>query len=96
MITKMPAKGMVNRWKETWKRYKNLLLPNSNSAEGLLGYLQSRYSLTEIFLEGAPEAVCENVLKNEPLAEKLPAGQKPLPRAFYLENGRGGPEFLPC
>lgn len=52
----------------------------------MLNYLQSKYTLTEIFDKDALDAITFNVTMNAHDAEKLPEGSVPAPRAFYVEN----------
>ena len=96
MITQGPTPGMLAEWKKISEQYKGLLRPNRKSGADLLGYLQSSYPLTEITDKGALAVISENVSQNAFWAEKLPAGQLPLPKAFYLEDiGNGHKFYLP-
>lgn len=93
MITRKPTKEMLNEWKATWEQYKDRLRPNRKSGAELLAYLQSHYTLTEISDKKALDVISANVTGNEYWAEKLPDGQSPDPRAFYLENTGNGQKF---
>lgn len=93
MITREPAREMIDEWKAVWEQYKDSLRPNRKNGAELLAYLQSAYSLTEIFDKNALDAIAENVALNEVWAEKLPVGQAPVPRAFFLENAGNGRKF---
>lgn len=93
MITQKPTPEMLAEWKSIFDQYKDLLQPNRKSGIDLLGYLQSNYSLTEITDKEVLTAISENVSLNEFFAEKLPAGQLPLPKAFYLEDRGNGRKF---
>lgn len=93
MITTEPTREMFEEWKAVWKQYKDLLRPNRKSGAELLTYLQSNYPLTEIFDKKALDVISENVALNDHLAEKLPVGQSPVPRAFFLENTGNGRRF---
>lgn len=93
MITQEPTREMLDEWKAVWEQYKDLLRPNRKSGADLLAYLQSKYSLTERFDKNALDAISENVMLNDHLAEKLSAGQSPVPRAFFLDNTENGRRF---
>lgn len=93
MITYEPTKEMFEEWKAIWAQYKNRLRPNRKSGALLLKYLQDNYVLTEIHDKEASDAVSGNVLMNKPLSEKLPAGEKPVPKTFFLENTGNGERF---
>lgn len=93
MITQEVSRETLSEWKALWERYRGSLNPNRKSGPELLTYLESRYPLTEIFDENALEAISENVTMNSRLAEKLPEGGCPQPKAFYLENSGSGARF---
>lgn len=96
MITRKPTPEILTEWKNVFEQYKDLLQPNRKSGIDLLDYLQSNYSVTEITDEEVLTVISENVSHNTFFAEKLPAGQLPLPKAFYLENiGNGCKFYLP-
>ena len=93
MIVQNPSKEKLEEWKSTWMQYKDLIKPNRRTGLELLEYLQSRYSLTEIFDADALEAIRYTVTMNEHWSEKLPDGVAPVPRAFYLDNAEQGEKF---
>lgn len=93
MITQEVTPEILAEWKKTYAQYRDLLAPNRKCGTDLLNYLQSNYTLTEITDEKALRAISENVSRNECFSEKLPAGQLPLPKAFYLENAGNGHKF---
>lgn len=93
MITQKATPEILAEWKNIYEQYKDLLQPNRKSGTDLLNYLQSSYSLTEIRDEEVLEVISENVSRSAFLAEKLPAGQLPLPKAFYLEDIGNGHKF---
>lgn len=93
MITQEVSQETLSEWKALWERSRESLKPNRKSGPELLEYLQSRYPLTEIFDENALEAISGNVTMNSYLAEKLPEGASPQPKAFYLENSGSGARF---
>ncbi len=76
-----------------WEQYRGMLRPNRKSEPELLSYLLSLYPMTERFDPKALDVISSNVTMNEHLAEKLPKGVAPVPRAFYLENLAGGKKF---
>lgn len=95
MITQEVTPQMLAEWKHTFEKYKDLLRPNRKSGAEILAYLQSNYALTEITDPQALTVISDNVSMNPFNAEKLPCGQEPLPKAFYLENvGNGGKFYL--
>ena len=96
MIVQIPSKEQLEEWKSTWIKYKELIKPNKKTGLELLEYLQSEYSLTEIFDADTLDAISYTVTTNEPRSEKLPDGVSPAPRAFYLDNaGQGEKFYLP-
>ena len=90
MITKEPTHADLEAWKQIWTQYKDKLQPNRKSGMELLHYLQKKFVLTERFDEHAIRAISDNVTMNSHSAEKIPAGEKPIPRAFFLENAGAG------
>lgn len=93
MITQKPTPEILTEWKNIFEQYKDFLQPNRKSGTDLLEYLQSNYSLTEITDEEVLTVISENVSRSAFFAEKLPDGQLPLPKAFYLENVGNGHKF---
>ena len=93
MITQKPTPEMLTEWKNIFEQYKDLLQPNRKSGTDLLEYLQSNYFLTEITDTNTLTIISENVSRNKIYAEKLPVGQLPLPKSFYLENIGNGHKF---
>jgi len=93
MITYEPTQEMLEEWKAIWVQYKSQLRPNRKSGVLLLQYLKDKYVLTEIQDKKASDAVSGNVIMNKPYSEKLPAGEMPVPRTFFLENAGNGEQF---
>ena len=93
MITRKPTPDILAEWKNVFEQYKDLLQPNRKSGTDLLDYLQSNYSLTEITDAEVLSVILENVTNSTVFSEKLPDGQQPLPKAFYLENIGNGQKF---
>ncbi len=93
MITQKVTPKMLAEWKKIYEQYKNILVPNRKSGAELLHYLQSNYSLTEITDEKVLRVISENICMNQFYAEKLPDGQQPIPKAFYLEDIGNGHKF---
>ena len=58
-----------------------------------MSYLQSHYTLTEIYDENALSVISETVKMNGYLSEKLQDGSTTIPRVFYLENAKNGRKF---
>jgi hypothetical protein len=93
MLTQPPTPEMLQEWKITWNKYKDILRPNRKSGQELLDYLDNKYILTEIHEKKAIDTVSLNVTMNKCLAERLPNGTVPLPRTFFLENMGNGEIF---
>ncbi len=93
MITKMPTDAVIEQWKHTFEEYKAKLKPNRISGIELLNYLQTHYTLTEIYDDETLKVVCDNIIMNECYKEKLPVNTSPIPKAFYLENIGNGEKF---
>lgn len=90
MVTEEPAKEMTAQWRALWEGYRDRLRPDRISGRALLGHLQGRYELTEMFDGWAAGCVTGSVLGNACCREKLPAGARPAARTFYLENSGAG------
>lgn len=96
MITHRPTPKMLEEWKNIFEQYKDLIQPNRKSGTDILDYLQRNYPLTEITDKEVLLVISENVSQNKSYAEKLPAWQQPLPKAYYIENiGNGHKFYLP-
>lgn len=93
MITREPTNEMLEEWKSIWEKYKDVLKPNRKNGEEVLSYLQSHYTLTEIYDENALSVISETVKMNGYLSEKLQDGSTTIPRVFYLENAKNGRKF---
>ncbi|MEA4911995.1 MAG: hypothetical protein VB092_05185 [Oscillospiraceae bacterium] len=90
MICREVPQAALDRWRAIWERRKDGLRPNRKSGAAMLAYVQNRYVLTEIYEQNALAAIRDNVLLNAHLAQKLPRGAQPEPRAFFLENAGAG------
>lgn len=90
MLMQEATPEMLEAWKVTWNEYKDKLLPNRRSGAEIIAYLIDKYLLTEIHDDWALHVVTENVLNNEPLAEKIPVGSTPSPVAFFVKNSGKG------
>ncbi len=88
MLMQEATPEMVERWRKTWKEYKDRLSPNRKTGKEVLEYLKSRYPLKESDDPKAKQVVIDNVLYNEPYAEKLKA--EPSAVAFIVENEGSG------
>ena len=90
MLMQEATPEMFEAWKVTWNEYKDRLLPNRKSGAEIVAYLSDKYLLTEIHDDEALQVVTENVLNNEPFAEKIPVGNTPSPVTFFVKNtGKG-------
>ena len=85
-VTEEPTKERTAQWRALWEGDRDRLRPDRVSGRALLGYLQGRYELTEMFDGWAADCVAGSVLENACYCEKLPAGARPAARTFYLEN----------
>lgn len=90
MVTEEPTKETTAQWRALWEGYRDRLRPDRVSGRALLGHLQGRYELTEMFDGWAAGCVTGSVLGNACCCEKLPAGARPAARTFYLENSGAG------
>ena len=86
MLTQEATPEMLEEWKKVWNEYLSRLKPNRRTGRELVHFLQSKYSLTELYDDHALQVVIGNVLDNEPYSEKLLPGEKPLPKAFLVDN----------
>ncbi|MGN8939046.1 hypothetical protein [Bittarella sp. HCP28S3_D9] len=89
-VTEEPTKERTAQWRALWEGDRDRLRPDRVSGRALLGYLQGRYELTEMFDGWAADCVAGSVLENACYCEKLPAGARPAARTFYLENSGAG------
>lgn len=93
MLMQGATPEMVKRWKEIWNEYKYKLVPNRKSGKEVVEYLKNKYLLKELHDGNAKRLVIDNVLCNEPYAEKLPIGAEPTAVTFIVENQDNG-KFL--
>jgi len=77
---------MNRHWKSVWNEYKDRLCPNRKSGAELVEYVIKKYPLKQLHNPKAVQVVTENVLQNEPFAEKLSKEKQPPPVAFIVEN----------
>lgn len=90
MVTEEPTKETTVQWRALWEGYRDRLRPDRISGRALLGHLQGRYELTEMFDGWAAGCVIGSVLENACCREKLPAAARPAARTFCLENSGAG------
>lgn len=90
MLMQEATPEMREVWRVTWNEYKDRLLPNRKSGAEIVAYLSDNYLLTEIYDDEALQVVTENILNNEPLAEKVPVGNTTSPVAFFVKNSGKG------
>ena len=93
MLICEPTEELVLQWKKIWNTYKDQLKPNRKSGQEMLAYLTEHYELSESFEKEELEAIQYSVTMNRPMAEKLPDGKEPEPRAFFLKNKGNGAFF---
>ena len=90
MVTRRASGEQIRTWRDAWLAYRDKIPPGRKTGAEIILYLQNRYVLTETFDGGALAVITENVVRNECNAEKLPPGEKPRPRAFFVENEGAG------
>lgn len=90
MVTREAPGAQLRTWKDAWLAYKDRITPNRKTGAQIVRYLQDKYVLEETFEHEACAVVEENVVRNEYNAEKLPPGEKPRPRAFFVKNTGAG------
>ena len=90
MVTRRASGEQIRTWKDAWLAYRDKIPPGRKTGAEIILYLQNRYVLTETFDGVALAVIKENVVRNECNAEKLPPGEKPRPRAFFVENEGAG------
>ena len=86
MLRQEATPEMLEEWKKIYGEYKERLKPNRKTGQEIIDFLQSKYSLTELYDNKALAVIVGNVLNNEPYAEKLRQDEKPLPKAFVVNN----------
>jgi hypothetical protein len=86
MLNQEVTPEIIKEWKEIWIEYKDKIFPNRKSGKEVLAYLKREYILKEIKDETAKQVVIKNIIYNEPYADKLPVGEKPLVAVFIVEN----------
>ena len=90
MLTRKATPEMLKEWEEISREYKGKLKPNRKTGQELIDFLCSKYPLTELHDPKALHVVVGNVLDNGPYAAKLPPGEKPLPKAFFVDHAGPG------
>lgn len=93
MLMEKATPKMIEEYKETWNEYKDKLRPNKKSGKEVVEYLKDKYILEELHDDNARLTVIENVLYNNPYAEKLPMGAKPHAVTFAVKS-EGNGKFL--
>lgn len=87
MLMQEATPEMIEGWKEVWNEYKYKLHPNRKSGKEIIEYLKSKYLVKELLDDNNwNQVVVDNVLCNEPYAEKLPIGSEPKAVTFIVEN----------
>lgn len=77
---------MVGEWKRISTEYKGRLRPNRKSGKDVVCYLKKKYPVKELHEDKSKQIVIENVLANEPFAEKIPKGTMPRAISFIVQN----------
>ena len=90
MLMEEATPKMIEDWKRVWREYRGKLKPNRKNGQEIVDFLRSKYSLTELWDAAALDVVTENVLSNEPYAEKLRKGEKPIPKTFIINRAGAG------
>jgi len=90
MITSAPTERQLARWRELWLENKDTVTPDRKDARQLLDFLAALYPLEETFDGDILDMVSYNITANSFLADKLPEGCRPEPRAFYIPDEGSG------
>lgn len=86
MLRTMCTPEMIAAWKEIYAEYVDKLSPNRKNGQEILDYLRSKYDLIPFKSNESDMVVSENVLNNEFIRQKLPAGKDPKPVAFWCTH----------
>lgn len=86
MLLQEPSPDLIRSWKELFDTYRPRLKPNQKPINEVVAYLEMHYPVTGITDRQAEEVVIDNVILNEYHAKKIPAGEKPNPRVFTVQN----------
>lgn len=90
MITSRPTGAQLILWKKIWLKHKNKIEPNRRTGKQLVEYIHALYELEEINDPEILDVISGNVTDSPHYARKLPKGEKPEPKAFYvLRSGNG-------
>ncbi|MCB8817366.1 hypothetical protein [Desulfosporosinus shakirovi] len=90
MLMQEATPEMFEAREVTWNEYKDRLNPNRKSGAEIVAYLSGKYLLSKIHDDEALQVIIDNVLNNEPYAEKISVGNTPSPVAFFVKNtGKG-------
>ena len=86
MLTEKPTPEQIKEWKNIYEQYKDKIKPNKKTGREVIEYLLSHYSLTPANDDRIKQVISLNVLSNEYMKKKLPAGMAPDPVAYYLND----------
>ena len=90
MLRQEPSPAMIAEWKALWQTHKDRLRPNRKSGADLVTYLTGKYPLQELQDKFATQVVIENVVENEPFAQRIPEGMTPSALTWIVENRGAG------
>lgn len=77
MQTTPATEEQLHEWRRIYAQYRDTLRPNRKSGAALDAYFRANYPHKPLDVHDFTEAVRENILCNDVLAEKLPAGAQP-------------------
>lgn len=78
MQTTRPTPAQVAAWKRVFEAYRGTLTPNRKSGREVDAYLHAHYACKRVTARELHEVVHQNVMCNDHLREKLPAGTTPV------------------
>lgn len=88
MLTKKATPEMIEEWKKQYKEKRGSLTPNRKTGIELDEYLKAHYPVSPLNTDYANKVVVDNIMKNEPLKEKLPQGVLPNPVTYLIEEDK--------
>lgn len=86
MQTTKPTSESIKKWKSLYSLYKDRLVPNKKTIVEIIGYLKSKYSVTELEDPRLKSVVTDNVMQNTVFAAELSKGVRPQALVYKIEN----------
>lgn len=94
MLTKRPTHAMVHEWKRVFEAHRATMQPNAVTGSALEQYLLVRYPATAVVSPSMEAAVTANILENPFYAQKLPAGEVPHVKTYWVGEVRVGIDLV--